>query len=178
MPLKRNDKIQLVDDYARYINNSSGFYVFQYLGLSVGKVTDLRNQIRKADGKMFVVKNRMLKRAIEGKDYRDEIHDLLVGPNAVLFAGEDPVASAKALVEFAKDNDVIEIKTGVVGDSVMDAKKIESLSKIPSQEVLYAKILGGIKSPPSAVLGCIKGMPNKLHGLMVAYAKKLEDEAA
>lgn len=178
MPLRHNDKVKLVDDYARYIDQSSGFYVFQYLGLSVDKVTDLRNQIRKADGKMFVIKNRMLKRAIEGRSYRDDIHDLLVGPNAVVFAGEDPVASAKALVEFAKNNEVIELKTGVVGDSVMDAKKIEELSKIPSQDVLYSKILGGIKSPPSAVLGCIKGMPNKLHGLMVAYAQKLEDEAA
>jgi len=177
MPLTRGQKHNLVDEYRKLVEESSGFYVFDYRGLNVDAINELRNKVRENGSKMFVIKNRMLKRAISDKNYNG-MDEQLIGPSAVIFAGEDPVAPAKTLVNFAKDHEAIKIKAGAIGESYMDASQVEALSKIPSQMELYSKILGGIKAPPSNLLGCIKGMHNKIHGLMVSYAKKLEEEAA
>ncbi len=177
MPLTKKQKEDLVDEYKKLVDESSGFYVFDYRGLSVEAISQLRNKVRETNSQMFVVKNRMLKRAISHKDYNG-MNENLVGPSAVIFAGEDPVAPAKALVEFAKKHEVIKIKAGVVGDSYMEAAQVDQFSKMPSQEELYAQILGGIQAPSRNILGCIKGLHNKLHGLMVSYHQKLEDEAA
>lgn len=176
MPLTRGQKIQLSEDYGALVEKSSGFVVFDYRGLTVEQVTRLRNNIRKAGGTMRVVKNRMLKRAIENKPYA-KIGEILFGPSAVMFAGDDPVAPTKALVDFAKDHEVINIKGGVVGDSYLNAAQIDQLSKVPPIEQLYSKILGGIKAPASNVLGGIKGLHNKIHGLINAYCQKLEEAA-
>ncbi len=176
MPLTPSEKKELTQEYAAMIEQASGFLVFDYQGLTVGEISDLRTKIRETDSKMLVVKNRMFKRAVEDKPY-SELAKLLLGPNAVVFAGEDPVMPAKALVEFAKEHDKVEIRAGVVDNIYMDAKEVVTLSKIPSKDQLYANILGGIKAPASNILGCVKGLHNKLHGLMKAYAEKL-DEAA
>ncbi len=176
MPLTPSQKKELTQDYLSKIDQAPGFLVFNYQGLTVKEISELRGKIREAEAAMFVVKNRMLKRAIEGKPY-SELNDILVGANAVIFAGDDPVSPAKALVDFAKDHDKVEILAGVVDDAYMDAKQVEALSKIPSKDQLYANILGGVKAPASNILGCVKGLGNKLHGLMTAYVEKLEEAA-
>jgi large subunit ribosomal protein L10 len=179
MPLSRQGKVELGDQYKGMVENTAGLLVFTYHGLSVAKISALRTKVREAGGQMQVVKNRMLKRAVEGKDYSDQLKEYLVGPNAVIFANEeDPISPAKALVDFAKTNEAIEIKAGVVGSDFIDAKGVVELSKVPSKEELYAKILGGIKAPASGILGGVKGLHQKLHGLFTAYTEKLEKEAA
>ncbi len=87
------------------------------------------------------------------------------------------MAPVKKLVEFAKDHEAVKVKAGVVNDMYLDAAKVEELSKIPSQDQLYAKILGGIKAPASNVLGGIKGLHQKLFGLLTAYNQKMEEAA-
>ncbi|RJP20943.1 MAG: 50S ribosomal protein L10 [Candidatus Omnitrophota bacterium] len=176
MSLKRTDKEKLVEEYNALLEKSSGMLIFDYRGLTVEQVTELRNNIRSAGGTMRVVKNRMMKRIVKDKPYA-KIQEVLFGPSAVIFAGDDPVAPAKKLVEFAKTHEPVKIKAGVVNEAYLDAAQVDILSKIPSKEQLYAKILGGIKAPASNILGCLKGMHQKLHGLMKAYADKLEEAA-
>ncbi|MBD3267870.1 50S ribosomal protein L10 [bacterium] len=179
MPLTRQQKVELADEYKSILDKTAGFIVFDYRGLTVEEVNDLRGKLRDAGANMQVVKNRMLKRAVEDRPYADQLNDLLIGTNAAIFANEeDPITPAKAIVNFAKDNEKIHIKAGVIGTDFMDDKGVGELAKVPSQEELYAKILGGIKSPAQNVLGGIKGLHQKLFGLMNAYKDKLENKDA
>ncbi len=177
MPLKREDKVKLAEEYQSSIEKSSGILLFDYRGLTVEQVSELRSNIRQAGGNMRVVKNRMMKLAIKDKPYEKEIYDFFVGPSAVIFMEDDPVAPTKQLVEFAKNHEQIKIKAGIVYDAFLNAERVDQLSKIPSQDQLYAQILGGIKAPASNILGCVKGLHQKLFGLIKAYTDKLEEAA-
>ncbi|MDX9753808.1 MAG: 50S ribosomal protein L10 [bacterium] len=179
MPLTRQQKVELAVDYQGILEKSSGFIVFDYRGLTVAQISALRGKVRETGAQMHVIKNRMLKRAVESKPYAQKIGPFLTGPSAVIFSGkDDPITPAKALVEFAKTNDKVNIKAGVVGEDFMDAKGVDRLSKIPGKNELYSMILGGINAPARNLLGCFNGLGRKLHGLMTAYAEKLEKEAA
>ena len=179
MPLKRQQKVDLALDYKKIVDAASGFILFDYRGLTVAQISDLRRKVRETGAQVQVVKNRLLKRAVEDKAYASKISSNLKGTTAVIFANAtDPIAPAKALVDFAKTNDKVKIKAGVVGKDYMDAKGVEVLSKIPSQKELMSKVLGSIKAPASKMLGCLKGGSNKIHGLITALAEKKEKEAA
>jgi len=176
MPLRREDKQTMVEEFKTLLDGSSGFLVFDYRGLTVGQISALRRKVRDSKSTLRIIRNRMLKRAVADKPYTD-VNPILAGPSAVIFSGPDPVAPAKVLVDFAKDHELVKIKGGVVNDRFLDAGQVEQLSKVPPLEHLQAQILGGIKAPASNVLGGIKGLSNKLHGLMKAYVDKLEQAA-
>lgn len=174
MPLTRSEKVKLSEEYAEIFEKAAGMVVFDYRGLSVEQFSDLRNKVREAGGNIRVVKNRMLKRALTGR--LDDMQPILVGPSAVVFSGEeDPVTPTKALVDFAKDNEIVTIKCGAVGEDFLSPDQVEILARTPSLPELHAKILGGIKAPASNLLGLIKGSHQKIHGLFTAYAQKLEE---
>lgn len=173
MVLSKPQKVELGNEYSDVLKNTSGMVVFDYSGLSVAAFEDLRNKLREKGAKTRVVKNRVLKHAIKDRPY-SKMGDHLEGPTCVVFAGEDPVTPAKALLDFTKDHDFITIKCGMINDTYLDGAQAIAMAKIPSKEVLYSKILGGIKAPASNLLGMFKGMHQKLHGLITAYAEKLE----
>ncbi len=177
MTVTRSDKENLAQIYAGHLEGAAGFTLFNYHGLSVEEISELRNKVREAGGTVRVVRNRIMKRVVSEKPYAEDISNLLLGPNCVIYAGDDPVTPAKALVDFAKDHEQIEIRGGVVADDFLDASQIEILSKTPSLDQLHSKILGGVKAPASAILGGVKGLHNKLHGLITAYCDKLEEAA-
>jgi len=176
MPMKRTDKEKLANEYSAILENVPGLLVFEYHRLKVGHLVELRNKIRETGSTMRVVKNSMMRRAIQGKPY-SKMLDILLGPNAVIFTGPDPVAPAKELLDFIKAHDVVKIKGGMVSNAYLDAKQVEFLAKIPPKKELFAKILGGVKAPATNILGCLKGAHQKLHGLLKAYADKLESAA-
>ncbi|MBI1388739.1 MAG: 50S ribosomal protein L10 [bacterium] len=177
MPMKKAEKIQLSENYGEMVEQASSILLFDYRGLTVEQVSDLRGKLRQAGGNMRVVRNRMLKRAIETKAYSEPMSEFLKGPTAVVFSGEDPVGPAKALVEFAKSHEIVKIKCGSVYDAYLAANQVEVLANTPPLEQLHSKILGGIKAPATNLLGLIKGAHNKIHGLIKAYADKLEQAA-
>lgn len=176
MPMKRSEKQTLEQEYTKFLDQSSGILLFDYRGLTVAEISQLRSKLRKVGGTLRVVRNRMLKRAVGDRPYK-QLSTLLKGPNCVVFSSKDPVSPAKELVEFAKTHDKVKIRGGAVSDSFLNAAQVEILSKTPPIEQLYAKILGGVKAPASKILGGVKGLHNKLHGLMKAYCEKLEKAA-
>lgn len=176
MPMKRSEKHTLEQEYTQFLEKSSGILLFDYRGLTVAEISQLRSKVRKAGGTLRVVRNRMLKRAISDRPYK-QMGELLKGPNCVIFSGKDPVSPAKELMEFAKTHEKVKIRGGAVNDTFLNAAQVELLSKVPPIEQLYAKILGGVKAPASKVLGGVKGLHNKLHGLLKAYCEKLEKAA-
>ena len=110
-------KAEVVKQTVELLNNAESAIVVDYRGLTVAEVTDLRKQLRDAGVKMSVIKNKILDRAVEGTDYED-LKSTFVGPTAVAFSDEDPIAPAKILKNFADDHDALEIKGGFIEKKV------------------------------------------------------------
>ena len=118
-----------------------------YRGLTVDEDTKLRNQLREAGVNYFVVKNTLLRLAANQVGL-EELDSMLHGPTA-LAVSEDPVAPAKILFDYAKQNDKMEIKTGFMDGKVMSMDELTTLAKTPSKETLIAKIMGSLNAPAS-----------------------------
>lgn len=142
---KKQEVVQEIEDK---IQNSKSIIVMDYRGLTVEEVTNLRAQFREEDVDYKVYKNTLMKIAFKNQGY-DEILDYLTGPNGVAFAMSDETASAKVSTKFAKSNKNLEIKAGIIDGKVIDLDEITKLSKVPSKEVLYGKLVGSLNMPIS-----------------------------
>ena len=120
-----------------------------YRGLTVEEDTKLRNDLRAAGVKYFVVKNTLLRLAANQTGLED-LDSILHGPTALAIS-EDAVAPAKVLADFAKDNETLEIKSGFMDGKVLSLDEIKTLAKTPSKEVLIAKLMGSLNSPISGL---------------------------
>ena len=118
-------------------------WVVDYRGLTVKEIQALRGDIREADASMKVYKNTLMHIALDEMELPN-LDAVLEGPSAFVFAGEDPVASAKALKDFAKKNQNLVIKGGMMDN---DAAQVEAIAALPSREELIAKLLGTISNP-------------------------------
>ena len=140
------------------------------LGMTVAQSTALRTKIREAGATYKVAKNRLAKLAIQDTDYVG-IGDLFTGPTAVA-ASADPVAAAKAVVDFAKTCDKIEILGGGMGSHVLDADGIKALASMPSLDELRAKLIGLIQAPATKIAQVVTAPAAKLARVFAAYAEK------
>ncbi len=133
-------------------------------GLSVADFETLRGELRAAGATMKVVKNRLAKIAITGKP-SEKLAPLFEGPTAIAFS-EDPVAAAKAVKKFAKDNDKLKILGGAMGEEILDDKAVEALAAMPSREELLASIVMTVMSPASNLAGAIGAPAANIAGIL------------
>lgn len=142
-------KAQVAETVELLKNSQTGILV-DYRGLNVSEDTELRNKLREANVKYFVIKNKILKRAVDeiGLEGLDEV---LHGPTALAISEENAVAPAKVLSEFAKSNEKLEIKGGFMDGSVMSLDEVKKLAATPDFETLIAKIMGSLQSPISGL---------------------------
>lgn len=129
--------------------------VTEYRGLNVDQMTRLRREIRQASGEYQVIKNTLVKLALEGSPYAD-LERLLEGPNGWVFAYDDPVVLSKALIKFASENDKLAIKGAVFEGQFMDPAKVKVLSQMPSKPELQAKLLATIQAPATQLVRLIQ----------------------
>lgn len=162
---------ELHDKFAR----SKVVIITDYKGLDVAAVNSLRRKLREADVEYKVVKNTLLARASEDTDAA-LIKDKFKGPSAVALSYDDPVAPAKVLSDFAKENDKLEIKIGVMDGNVMDLNAIKALSSLPSREVLLATVLSAMNGVPTSLVGVLSAVPRQM--VNVLQAIKDQKEAA
>jgi large subunit ribosomal protein L10 len=144
--------------------------VTRNLGMSVAQSTALRGKIRDAGATYKVAKNRLAKLAVKDTNY-EGIGELLTGPTA-LATSVDPVAAAKAVVEFAKTNDKIEIVGGAMGAQVLTPEGIKALASLPSLDELRAKLIGLVQAPATKVAQLSTAPAAKLARVFGAYAAK------
>ena len=109
------------------LTDAESAIVVDYRGLTVDEVTDLRKQLRDAGVKMVVIKNKILERAVDGTDYED-LKSVFVGPTAVAFSNEDPIAPAKIMKKFAEDHDALEIKGGFIEKDIKTLDEINEFA--------------------------------------------------
>ena len=168
--MDRAQKKEAVAELKQTFNESSVVVVTRNLGLTVAQSTALRNRMRDAGARYKVAKNRLALIALEGTRYQP-ISDLLTGPTA-LATSDDPVAAAKAVVEFAKTNDRLEIVGGAMGETVLDVNGVKALAELPSLDELRAKIVGLIQAPASKIARTINEPGAQLARVFGAYGAK------
>lgn len=136
----------IVDEIADKLKGSVTCVVVDYRGLNVAEVTELRKQLREAGVEFKVYKNSMVRRAAEASELAG-LNESLTGPNAIAFSAEDVVAPAKIINDFAKKNDALEIKAGVIEGNIATADEIKALAELPSREGLLSMLLSVLQAP-------------------------------
>jgi len=173
--LKLEAKQQITEDLHDRFARSAIIVLTDYKGLDVTSINELRRKLRDANIEYQVVKNTLLVRAAEDTEIA-LIKDHFKGPSAVAISYDDPVAPAKVLTQFAKENDKLEIKVGVLNGKVLDVQAIKALAMLPSREVLLAHVLSTINAVPTSFVRVLAEVPRSL--LNVLTAIKDQKEAA
>lgn len=153
-------KAEIVKQTVELLNNAESAIVVDYRGLSVAEVTDLRKQLRDADVHMHVIKNKVLDRAVEGTDYED-LRDTFVGPTAVAFSDEDPIAPAKILKKFVDDHDQLSIKGGFIEKDVKTLDEINTFATMPSRDELLSMLASALSDPMRKIARAVKAVADK-----------------
>jgi large subunit ribosomal protein L10 len=154
------EKQRIVDEIAAKLKESSSTVIADYRGLNVAQVTELRKQLREAGVEFKVLKNSLISRAAENAEL-SALNEVLTGPTAVAFGKEDAVAPAKILNEFAKKNEALKIKGGVVEGRVVDTAQIEALASLPSREGLLSMLLSVLQAPLRNFALAVKAVADK-----------------
>ena len=157
--LNLEGKKAVVAEVSAEVANAQAIIVAEYRGLEVGQVTALRAKAREAGVYLRVLKNTLAKRAISGTPF-EGLTDQLVGP-LIYGISADPVAPAKVLQQFSKDNDKLIVKAGVMPNYVMDAAGVKALATMPSREELLAKLLGTMQAPVTKFVQTLNEVPSK-----------------
>ena len=144
-------KAQKVDEVKDKIQRAQAVIIFDYRGLTVSEVTELRSDMRKAGVEYVVLKNSIVERAAKAAEIDESVLDMLKGPSAFAFGYDDPVAPAKILKEAIKKYKKCTLKGGIVDGTVMDAASIEKIAELPSREQLLSRLLGSLLSPVSGL---------------------------
>lgn len=129
--------------------------VTEYRGLNVAQMTKLRREIRDASGEYQIIKNTLVRRALQDTAY-SSLDGLLEGPNGWVFAYDDPILLTKALVKFIEANEKLKIKGGVFEGEFMDPAEVKVLAQMPSKPELQAKLLALIQAPASQLVRLIQ----------------------
>ncbi|MGI5874298.1 MAG: 50S ribosomal protein L10 [Bacillota bacterium] len=157
---QRIAKENIVSRIAGDIKENSVMLLIDYKGITVNDDTAFRRSLREGGMTYYVAKNTFIKLAA----HQEEINDLdsyLEGTTAVVF-GNDPVALAKAVSDFAKDHPAIKVKAGYMDGAVLPAEKLDALAKLPSKEVLLAQVVGGMQAPLTGFAVALQGLLRNL----------------
>jgi large subunit ribosomal protein L10 len=136
----------------------------------VSEVSDLRRKVRAAGASYKVSKNRLTRLALEGTAFKD-IGPLLVGPTAIA-SSKDPVAAAKAISAFAKDNEKLTIVGGSLDGQTLDADGVKQLASLPSLDELRAKLLALLQTPATRIAGVVQAPAGQLARVFGAYGSR------
>ena len=166
-------KVQNVDEIKEKINKAQSVVLVDYRGLNVAQLTELRSKYREAGVDYKVYKNTMMRFAFKHSGCED-FNEYLKGPSAVAFGFDDPVQAAKITAEFAKENEQLEIKAGIVDGKIIDVDGVKYLASLPPKEVLIAQVLGGIHAPIQGFANVLQGTIRSLATVLNAIAEKQE----
>ncbi|MAF94241.1 MAG: 50S ribosomal protein L10 [Rhodospirillaceae bacterium] len=152
--MDRAEKETMVASLHQTFEDATIVVVTHYSGLTVAEMGELRDQMREAGAVFRVTKNRLTRRALEGTKYQP-LNKMFTGPTAIAYS-EDPVAAAKAAVNFSKTNDKLIVLGGAFGDEQLDVDAVKSLASLPSLDELRAKIVAMISTPARSIAGVLQ----------------------
>ena len=165
--MDRSQKADAVAELNSVFNEAGVVVITRNLGLTVAASTELRGKMREAGASYKVAKNRLAKLALKDTDY-EGISEMLSGPTALGYSA-DPVAAAKAAVDFAKSNDRLEIVGGAMGGQLLDEAGIRALASLPSLDELRGTLVGLINAPATKIAQVVNAPAAKLARVFGAY---------
>lgn len=174
--MDRSSKTEFVQTFNEKVGRARLAIVADYQGIDVNTLTTFRKQLAAEDAEFAVVKNRLMKRAVAGTSF-EALDGFLTGPNAVLLGFEAVVEAAKVLNDFAKANERLELKGGVLDGKLVTPAQIKALAELPSKEVLQAMLLGVLQAPARNLVSLLANCNRQLLNVLVAYKEKLEESA-
>ena len=174
MVMTRAQKESLVDQIRELFDGADSLFLVSLSGINSNEVNKLRANLREKGARIRVVKNRLAKRAA-GEQAEAKLEELFRGPTAVVYHADDPVSTAKAIVDFAKDHPSLEIKGGLVAkNDLIDARGVEAVSELPTLDDARAMILQLINSP-ATMLARLLSTPSTQIATVVKKKSELED---
>ncbi|MCL5292323.1 MAG: 50S ribosomal protein L10 [Actinobacteria bacterium] len=173
----RPEKEAVVQEVKDKLGRAKGVVLTEYRGLNVQQLSDLRRRLRAQSIDYHVLKNTLVRIAANEIDL-NELEPYLVGPMAIAFGYDDPLAPVKVLSEFARGVKNFVLKAGLVEGRVFDAKALQSIALLPPKEVLLAKVVGGLQSPISGLVYVLNGPVQKLAMALGQIAKEKEAQGA
>src|SRR5437899_8038187 len=175
--MRRDQKEQVVEELTQRLKAADTLLVADYRGLTMPQIDELRTRLLESGARFTVVKNTLTRRAAEAAG-ADAVLVLLDGPSAIAFleADGDMVAAAKALADAARETRVLEIRGGIMQGRAVTAAEIETLAKLPPEDVLRGQVLGAIVAPVTALAGLLNAPLQNLVGLIGAPIVQLGGE--
>lgn len=159
MSLNLEEKKAIVAEVSAQVADAQAIILAEYRGIEVGQMTQLRAKTREAGVYFRVLKNTLARRAVADTPF-EGLAEHMVGP-LVYGIGSDPVAAAKVMHEFAKDNDKFLIKSGAMGGQIISRDDVKALAALPSREELLAKLLGTMQAPVAKFVQTLNEVPTK-----------------
>jgi len=156
-------KKRIVEEITEKLKKSQTTVIVDYRGLNVAEITELRKQLREAGVEFKVYKNTLMRRAAE-KAELSGLNEFLTGPNAVAFSEHDPVMPAKILNDFAKKNEKLEIKAGVVEGRLVSISEIKALAELQPREGLLSMLLSVLQAPIRNFALAVKAVADQKEG--------------
>jgi large subunit ribosomal protein L10 len=161
----RPEKVAVVADVRERFEAADAALLTEYRGLNVKAMAELRRQLRPVGGEYKVYKNTLVRFAARELG-ADELEALLVGPTAITFVSGDAAAAAKALRDYARTNQALVVKGGLMGRTVLSAADVVALADLPSRDVLLAQVAGAFQAPLAKMAGLLQALPrNFAYGL-------------
>ncbi len=169
--MNRTEKQETVKTFTEKVKNVKAFVLAGYSGLTVAQMTDLRRKLNTSKSSISVIQNRLFKRALKSLAI-EGLDEYLKGPVAMASSDVDPVAPAKVLSQFAKDNTKLKLKAGFMDKKVLTLSMLNELANLPSREILLARALGAMSAPATNFVGVLAALPRQLVTVINAIKEK------
>ena len=153
-------KETLVNELSEEMKNSPSTVVVEYRGLTVAKISELRKELKKEDATMRVYKNSIISRAAAKTGY-SELESELTGPNALVLSKKDSTSAARILTKFARRNDELVVKGGIVEGRYVDSKEMKVVATLPNKEGMLSMLLSCLQSPIRSFACAVKAVADQ-----------------
>lgn len=173
--MQRIEKERKVAELKDSLGSAQGAVLTTFQGLSVKKITEIRRSFREKGVTFQVVKNTLARRAIEGTSL-GVLGDDFIGPTAIAYSSEDPIAPAKVAAECAKNQEEFSIRCGYLDGERLDENGVARLSKLPGKDELRAKFLNLCMAPATQLVRTFNAVPQQVALLLSAFESKRKEE--
>ncbi len=174
--MSREKKVLIIDELRETFSKGSITILTDYRGLSTPEMNDLRRRLKESGIEYKVVKDTLARFAAE-RIGRNELANLFVGPIAIASGSDDIIKPAKILADYIRVSKTsLDIKGGFIGDRILTAEDVMTLSTLPSKEILLAKVMGGMQVPIIALVSQLAAPIRGIIGLLQARIRQLEGE--
>ncbi len=170
--MKRTEKEEIIAEVAEIAGRAQGMFFTDFTGLTVEQATELRRELRKSGIDYRVVKNTLIRKALEKVGGYDRVFDRLAGPTGIAFSYDNPAGPAKVILKFAEKHKKLSLKVCVVEHEVYDGSRLDELARIPTRAEVISGILGAVQSPLAAVPTVVNAVMRELVSVIDEIGKK------